>query len=82
MPLIQLTMGCGATPLHFALHAKAPMPSTPPPPPKLEIKHSLNAAFITDGDIQREYIGSIQSLNMKGKGAHGAEGFRDTLSFI
>lgn len=81
MPLIQLTMGCGVTPLHFALHAKAPS-HTLHAPQKLEIKHSLNAACIIDSDIQREYIGSIQSLNMKGKGAHGAEGFRDTLSFI
>lgn len=81
MPLIQLTMGCGVTPLHFALHAKAPPPH-PPRPAKLEIRHSLNAACIIDSDIQREYIGSIQSLNMKGKGAHGAEGFCDTLSFI
>lgn len=81
MPLIQLTMGCGVTTTSLCSSCQGPLPH-PPRPPKLELKHSLNAACIIDSDIQREYIGSIQSLNMKGKGAHGAEGFRDTLSFI
>lgn len=66
MPLsfIQYTMGSAVTLLLFALHAKSCLP--PSPRKKFSITHSLNVASIIDSDIKREYIRSIESLNMKG----------------
>lgn len=64
MPIsfINYTMGPAATPLHFALHTKSCLPAHK----KSGIKYCLNAAYITDSDIKREFIRSTESLNMKG----------------
>lgn len=75
MPLsfTEFTMGSVVTPFTLLF-----MPSPvfqPLPKIKITIKHCLNAAYIIVSDIKREYIRSIESLNMKGNERTVSRGF-------